>query len=641
MRFFPLYALILFCFASLASSPDPEMSIAPPGMVYELLALNKDLSTTARPTYLSPSDIVASSDSKTLYVAEQTAKRIAVVDIATKAVVRTIRLPNEPTGISVAPNGLLYVTCSSDLWPDGMVCEVHPVLGKVLRRLPAGHGARSPVISHFGKTLYVVNQYENDVYVVDIASGTFMGRIGALRQPYAAALTPDDSVLVVTNCLPNEKSADTLNITSKILLVDTYAKKTRDTLPLPLGSHSAFGVTISPDGKYAFATHVVGMYGIPATKVEQGWIHTNNCAIIDIKNRVIKNDVTLDSPLQGSANPWGIACSPDGKLLCVAHAGSNDLSIIDVQKLIAVADAGKYNPHALSKNDQQSVLAHDLSALQYAMDKVTVKGKEPRAVTIIGNRAYTAGYFGDYLESYVLSMPGSAVKTLSGETISLGPEMPQTSELKGHIAFNDAGLTFQKWNSCLSCHPFMRADGLNWTLRNEFCAPKNSKSMMYAWWTPPTNWAGVRQNAYESIRAGWCCDLFIEPDMEVALCVDTFFMKIKPVPSPYLVKGKLSESAKRGRELFFNKARLYCKECHPEPLYTDKKFYNAGVEDPYDNTVNWDTPSLVECWRTAPYSHLGSKSTIHEMLDFQGMSNASTELTDNEISDLVEFVLSL
>jgi YVTN family beta-propeller protein len=644
MRFFPVFALILFSLTLLAFSQNPEQSVAPPGMIFELLALNHDLPTTARPTYLSPCDLVASADSKTIYVAEQTAKQIAVVDIATKAVVKTIKLPNEPTGIAVTPDGLLYVTCSSDQWPNGMVCEVHPVQGKVLRRLPAGHGARSPVLSHFGRTLYVCNQYENDVYIVDVAAGTLTSRIDALRQPYAAALTPDDSVLVVTSCLPNEKSTDTLKITSKILLIDAFAKKVRDTLPLPLGSNSVFGVTISPDGKYAFATHLVAMFGIPATKVDGGWIHTNNCAIVDIKKRSIKNDVTLDSPLQGSANPWGITCSPDGKLLCVVHAGSNELSIIDIQKLIGVADSGKYNPFAIllpHDDDPKTVLAHDFSALNDAMEKKVVKGKEPRAVTIVGNQLYTSGYFGDNLESFTLSIPGSGTKTPDGETISLGPEISKTSERKGQIAFGDAGLTFQKWNCCLSCHPFMRDDGLNRTLRNEFAAPKNIKTMIYAWWTPPTSWAGVRQNAFESIRAGQMNELFLEPDMETYTNMDTFFMKMKPVPSPYLVKGKLSASAQRGRNLFLSMPTLDCRKCHPIPLYTDLKFHNTGAEDPYDNSTSWDTPSLVECWRTAPYNHLGSKLTVYDMVRFQGMSSASKELTDYQISDLVEFVLSL
>jgi hypothetical protein len=117
-------------------------------------------------------------------------------------------------------------------------------------------------------------------------------------------------------------------------------------------------------------------------------------------------------------------------------------------------------------------------------------------------------------------------------------------------------------------------------------------------------------------------------------------MKVKPVTSPHLVNGKLSAAAARGKQLYFGHATLDCRKCHPAPLYTDLKSHNAGVEDRFDNNVNWDTPSIIECWRTAPYDHLGS-TTIRDRLTYSKHSNASQILTQDELSDLLEFVLSL
>jgi len=48
--------------------------------------------------YLSPLALVADNESKTLYVAEATAKQIAVFDIAAGKVTKVISLPGEPTG---------------------------------------------------------------------------------------------------------------------------------------------------------------------------------------------------------------------------------------------------------------------------------------------------------------------------------------------------------------------------------------------------------------------------------------------------------------------------------------------------------------------------------------------------------------
>jgi YVTN family beta-propeller protein len=612
-------------------------------MIFELLALNKDISTAARPKYLSPIALVPSPDGKYLYVAEQTAKQIAIVDLTTKAEVKNIKLPNEPTGIAVSAEGRLYVTCSSDLWPDGMVCVVDPDKAMVLNRLPAGQGARSPVLSHDGNTLYVCNTYEDNISVINVSTGGIGDvSISVMREPFAAAITPDDSVLVVTNCLPVQKATDTLKIASRVILIDAYKKKIRDTIPLPTGSHSVFGVTVSPDGKNALVTHLRAMFNMPSTWVDGGWVHTNNCAIIDIKKRAVRNDVTLDAALQGAGNPWGVACSPDGSMLCVAHAGSGELSIIDMKHLVAIADSFSYSPELIRSVEKEMPLSHDFAAISKIMDKVPVIGKSPRAVTVVGNIAYTAGYFEDYLELFDLGLPGSGAKTRTAGILPLGPATARSGERRGEYAFINAGMFVQKWESCFSCHPLIRSDGLNWKLRGDLSAPIDAKTMLYSWWTPPTGWTGLRASAYESIRAGVSAALqLISDNIQEAVYIDTLLMKLKPVPSPHLAKGRLSAAALRGKKLFFGHPSLDCIKCHPAPLYADMKYHNSGIEDPYDASVNWDTPSLVECWRTAPYGHLGSKLTVKEMVSFSSMSNASSVLSQSELDDLVEFILSL
>ena len=117
-------------------------------------------------------------------------------------------------------------------------------------------------------------------------------------------------------------------------------------------------------------------------------------------------------------------------------------------------------------------------------------------------------------------------------------------------------------------------------------------------------------------------------------------MALKPVPSPYLHKGQLTPAAKHGREIFFKDDKLDCKKCHPAPLYTDLKKHNSGVLDKYDANTQWDTPSMIESWRSAPYDHLGSKDQMSDLLKDKGHSNAG-ELPESDFNDLMEFILSL
>ena len=161
-----------------------------------------------------------------------------------------------------------------------------------------------------------------------------------------------------------------------------------------------------------------------------------------------------------------------------------------------------------------------------------------------------------------------------------------------------------------------------------------------SWWTPPASWTGMRAGADKSVRAG----LASAPDPRysdrmAAVCIDTFLMKLKPVPSPHLVKGRLSNSALRGRDVFFGK--LGCAACHPRPLFTDKRLHIEAFEDKWDPNTEWDTPSLIECWRSAPYGHIGSRLTIRDWLNVSVCGYSRGKLTEREIDDLVEFVLSL
>jgi hypothetical protein len=374
--------------------------------------------------------------------------------------------------------------------------------------------------------------------------------------------------------------------------------------------------------------------------IDGGWIHTNNIAIVDIKGRKVLNDASLDLPTSGAGNPWGISVAPDGNMACIALSGANFMSVVDLPNLLTIADTCFFSTDQVRPGAVNMPLYHDLTKLAGITDRITVRGKEPRAMAVVGNQAVTAGYFDDYMEIFDLVLPGGETKTRLSTRISLGPEVPKTSCRAGECSFYDASLSLQKWQSCHSCHPLGRTDCLNSTVSSDHIAPKNMKSVIYSWWTPPTSWAGRRENAFESIRAGIKSQLFLQPDPIIAATMDTFFMAMKPVPSPNLIKGRLSVSALRGKEIFYG-GKAGCAGCHSGPLFTDKKLHEAGVLDMFDANLIWDTPSLIECWRTAPYNHLGSASTVKEMVGITGMSGASKQLTQEEMNDLVEFVLSL
>lgn len=88
-----------------------------------------------------------------------------------------------------------------------------------------------------------------------------------------------------------------------------------------------------------------------------------------------------------------------------------------------------------------------------------------------------------------------------------------------------------------------------------------------------------------------------------------------------------------------------CATCHPPGLFTDLKPYDAGTRGLSDKPADqFDTPTLVECWRTAPYLHDGSAATLREVLTTRNPEDRhgkTSHLTPPQLDDLVEYILSL
>jgi YVTN family beta-propeller protein len=599
--------------------------------------------------YHSPQALVSSENGDLLYIAEGSAKQVAVFDTNSGKVVKTIAVGAEPTGLELAADGKhLYVTCAG---PKGRVCVIRTENNRIIKRIRVGHSPRSPVLSPDGETLYVCNRFNNDVSVINIKDNKQIGRIGVLREPFAADITPDGKWLYVGNHLPDgPASADF--VASKVSVINTKTMDVDVTISLPNGSMGLRGLVVSPDGKYAYVSHILARYTVPTTQLERGWMNTNALSIIDVSNKKLLDTVLLDDVDYGAANPWGVCCTKDGKYVCVTCAGTHELSVINTAALMEKiknyhsdnkkARGGverQYEPGGYgSALSTSSGIENELSFLYGVRHRIILDGNGPRALAIVGSKVYVAEYFTDSMTLVDLDkLPRP--KTVA---LSLGPKPRMSEERKGEMLFNDATICFQKWQSCASCHPGRgRTDGLNWDLLNDGIGnPKNTKSLLLSHKTPPAMISGVRESAEAAVRTGIKHILFVVRPEEDALAMDEYLKSLKPVPSPYLVRGKLSKSAKRGQKVF---EKAGCARCHSGPLYTDLQKYDIGIGEGKDEGREFDTPTLMEIWRTAPYLYDGRAVTIEEVLIKYNPGDKHGEtsnLTKGEIGDLAEFVLS-
>lgn len=589
----------------------------------------------AEPVYLSPLALVADKAGKTLYVAEHTAKKVAVFDVSSGKVSHVISMPEPPTDLALAPDGArLFVTVAGT---DGKVFVIDTKTGKIECEIPVGVSiTAAPVVAPDGKTLYVCNRFTHAVSVIDLSSGKQAAVIPMVREPIAAAITPDGKHLIVANHLPTGPT-DGAYAASAVSIVDTAAGKAVATVKLSNGSVGLRGVCVSPDGRYAYVTEVLARYQLPTTQLERGWMNTNGLSIIDVAGKALVNTVLLDHVDSGAANPWGVACSADGKWLCVAHAGTHDVSVIDRAKLHDKLDRIARGENVSRVSRRPEDVPNDLSFLVEIRRRLKLTGNGPRGLVVIGTKAYAAEYFTD--SDGVVNIDPKARP--DAQSIALGPKTPLTIVRKGEMFFNDADLCFQTWQSCASCHPDARADGLNWDLLNDGLGnPKNTRSMLLAHQTPPAMATGIRDNAEAAVRAGIRHIQFaVRPEAD-AQAIDAYLKSLEPLPSPLLLDGKPNEAAKRGEKVF---AKAGCAACHAGPLYTDLKSYDVGTGKGMEKGKAFDTPTLIEVWRTAPYLHDGRAATIRDVLKQHNADDkhgATTKLTERELEDLIEFVLT-
>jgi len=590
----------------------------------------------AADAYLSPLAVVADSAGKTLYVAQSTAGKVAVVDVASGKVARDIAVEGPLSGMALSPEGdKLYV---AQCVPAGRIRTIDLKTGKAAASIRAGHCPAGIVVSHDGKRLYVCSQFNNAITVIDLAASSVEGRIPVKREPIAAAITPDGKTLFVANHLP-AGATDGDYAAAEVSVIDTESRKQVASLLLPNGSTALRDITISPDGQNAYVTHILARYQLPTTQLERGWMNTNALTIIDVPARKLVNTVLLDDVDLGAANPWSVRCTADGKHICVTLAGTHELCVIDRAKLhekLAKAAAGEKVSDATSTPDD---VPNDLSFLVLIKRRIRLEGNNPRGLALIGDKAYAAQYFTANLAVVDLN-PDVRPKP---QYVSLGAEPPMTAARKGEMFFHDASLCFQKWQSCSSCHPGNgRVDGLNWDLLNDGLGnPKNTKSMLLAHKTPPAMSLGVRADAEAAVRAGIRHIQFAVRPEEDAVAIDEYLKGLEAVPSPQLRRGALSESAERGKEVFQSAG---CGSCHTPGLFTDLKEYDLGMGRYLDEGKAVDTPTLFECWRTAPYLHDGRAATIREVLtkfNKDDKHGKTSNLTDQQIKDLAAYVLSL
>ncbi len=277
-----------------------------------------------------------------VYVSNETAGTVAIIDPVTGVVEAAIPVGKRPRGLRVSRDGKrLYVALSgSPIAPPGVdestlppadrsadgIAEVDIATRKTLRTIHSGQDPEAFDLSPDGKWLYVSNEETAEMSVVDLQAGAVTRRVKVGDEPEGVTVSPDGTVVYVT-CEEDHI----------VVAIDTatFAERAR----VMVGQRPRSIVAL-PDGQTLFVTDE----NSSSVSVVNAARHSLAATI-----RLPKVDAAPTPP-----RPMGAVLSPDGTLLFVSNGRARSVSVIDVAQRTLVADAERRRPAALGHRHQRA-----------------------------------------------------------------------------------------------------------------------------------------------------------------------------------------------------------------------------------------------------------------------------------------------
>lgn len=597
----------------------------------------KQSAALLRERYLSPIEMVFSPDGNLLYVVCQDSDEVRVLEATTGKVRASIPVGHVPRGIALSRDGnRLYVT---NAWSD-TVSVIDTANRQVIQTLPAGFEPSGVVVDHAGATLYVANRLSGDVSVVDLASRQEVKRLLAGRGASYLTLSPDGKRIYCTHVYPNPGAFRTKPV-SEITVIDSENQRVVVRKPLQ-NVAGVFHVATSSDGRLSVAAQLRPKNLIPLAHVEHGWVFGDSLTLFgdDVGGGAVQ--IPIDELDHYYALPWGIAITPDKSKIFVTTAGSESVTVIDVARLLKTVKA------------RGNTLANDLSASgEYVVARIPV-GHNPRGVALSpdGKRLYVANRLDDTIS--VIDTKSDTVAS----TIDLGGPRNVDALRRGERLFYTADFAFQGQFGCSNCHIDATIDGLQWDLEPDGFGKDivDNRSLENLAGTEPFKWNGGNPDMPTECGPRTEKFFFRSQSFTQQQLTDlvTFVYSLPYRPNRYrLANGELTPAQERGKAIFErsqakNGTQIpetnQCAYCHSGPKFTNQKQIDVGSGKSTDRSPVIDVPQLPNVAYSAPYLHDGSARSLEEIWtvfnpkDTHGVTN---DLTKDELNDLVEYLKTL
>ena len=231
---------------------------------------------------------------------DRSADGIAVVDLASRKLVRTIPSGNDPESFDISPDGKTLYASNEDA---SEMTALDLTSGAIRGHVRVGEEPEGVTVRPDGRVVYVTCEGDNIVAAVDTTTMAVLARMTTAARPRAVVFTADGALAFVTT--ENGGVVTVLDAVAHAVAGQVRIARTvgTPTPPRPMGA------VLSPDGRQVF--------------VSLG--RAKSIAVIDVAGRSLVRTIE-----DVGARPWGIAVSADGRKVYTANGPSGDVSIVDI-----------------------------------------------------------------------------------------------------------------------------------------------------------------------------------------------------------------------------------------------------------------------------------------------------------------------
>lgn len=240
-------------------------------------------------------------DESTLPPPDKSADGVGLIGVEEGKIVRTIKCGSDPEQFDLSKDGKLIFVSNED---DAKVSIVDIAGGTTLASLPVGGEPEGVTTSPDGKVVYVTSEEDGTVTAVDVEARKPLRSFRTGRRPRSVAFLPNGTRAYVTN--ENDGG---------VTLVDAVKHQVLQQIKLgEAGKVKPMHVTMSADGSTAYVSSGRG----------------KKVFAIDTATNSVKGSVEV------GARPWGVGLSPDNKTLFAADGPAGEVVVVDVSSMAVV-----------------------------------------------------------------------------------------------------------------------------------------------------------------------------------------------------------------------------------------------------------------------------------------------------------------